>query len=131
MATDQRLLDACARAAYEQNRVLCIALGDVSQPPWEEASVWQIAAVKEGVFGALAGDGAEESHARWVSTMLGDGWSYGPVKDKALKRHPSLVPFADLPEVEKAKDALFVATVREMAEAITVALNGLEQAKAC
>jgi ryanodine receptor 2 len=32
------------------------------------------------------------------------GWTYGPERSDALKHHPCLVPYDDLPEVEKAYD---------------------------
>ena len=33
-----------------------------------------------------------------------NGWTYGAVRDDAAKRHPSMIPYADPPETEKAKD---------------------------
>lgn len=32
------------------------------------------------------------------------GWTYGEERSNALKRHPCLVPYDELPEVEKAYD---------------------------
>ncbi len=34
---DERVLEACARSAHEANRAYCIALGDLSQPAWDDA----------------------------------------------------------------------------------------------
>ena len=35
---------------------------------------------------------------------MDQGWTYGPARDDAAKKHPCLVPYADLPESEKAYD---------------------------
>ncbi len=47
---------------------------------------------------------AENVHDIWVRGRMDDGWTYGPVRDDAKKRHPCLVPYAKLPESEKAYD---------------------------
>ena len=33
-----------------------------------------------------------------------EGWTYGPVRDDKLKKHPDLVPYSELPEGEKEYD---------------------------
>ena len=43
-------------------------------------------------------------HAGWMAEKLGSGWKYGPERNDAAKVHPSLIPYADLSEVEKEKD---------------------------
>ena len=47
---------------------------------------------------------AKNVHEVWSQTRINDGWTYGPVRDDAAKRHPCLVPYEDLPESEKAYD---------------------------
>jgi hypothetical protein len=47
---------------------------------------------------------AENAHDVWARRKLADGWVYGPTVDPATKRHPDLVPYADLPEDKKAYD---------------------------
>jgi hypothetical protein len=37
------------------------------------------------------------------------GWTYGPMRDVAAKTHPDMVPYADLGQLERDKDAVFVA----------------------
>ncbi len=54
------------------------------------------------VVSALQNIGAEK---------LAAGWTYGPAKDPEAKRHPCLVPFAELPANQQAKDRLFFAVV--------------------
>jgi RyR domain len=47
---------------------------------------------------------AENTHDVWAVTRIAQGWRYGPNRDDAAKWHPCLVPYADLPEVEKEYD---------------------------
>lgn len=47
---------------------------------------------------------AENVHDTWAKGRIDEGWTYGPVRDDARKQHPCLVPYADLPESEKAYD---------------------------
>ena len=51
---------------------------------------------------------AEHAHDLWAMQRLSEGWSYGPQRDDALKRHPCLVPYQDLPESEKQYDRIAV-----------------------
>ena len=46
---------------------------------------------------------AENVHEVWAASRVAQGWTYGPVRDDAKKETPCLVPYADLPEEEKAK----------------------------
>jgi hypothetical protein len=47
---------------------------------------------------------AENAHDHWAQQRLSDGWTYGPQRDDAQKKHPCLVPYADLPDSEKVYD---------------------------
>jgi ryanodine receptor 2 len=47
---------------------------------------------------------AENTHDLWSQMRFENGWSYGPHRDDANKKHPCLVPYADLPEEEKQYD---------------------------
>ena len=46
----------------------------------------------------------EENHNNWMKMKVSQGWVYGGVKDFEKKTHPDLVPFDELPEVERRKD---------------------------
>ena len=39
-----------------------------------------------------------------MAERLRHGWTLGQVRDEARRRHPSLVPWADLPEPQREKD---------------------------
>jgi ryanodine receptor 2 len=47
---------------------------------------------------------AENAYDIWAAQRLADGWTYGPERDDQQKKHPCLVPYAELPESEKQYD---------------------------
>ena len=47
---------------------------------------------------------AKNVHEVWAQSRLSQGWVYGPERNDALKTHPYLIPYEDLPEVEKQYD---------------------------
>ncbi len=52
----------------------------------------------------LAEQMAENVHEIWATTRIEQGWTYGPERNDALKHHPCLVPYSELPESEKVYD---------------------------
>lgn len=58
---------------------------------------------------------SRREHDRWADDRKRRGWTYAPVRDNAKKHHPCLIPWEDLPEVEKEKDR---AVVRQLAEQV-------------
>lgn len=53
---------------------------------------------------ALAEKLAENAHDVWARRRMDEGWSFGPERDDRQKKHPCLVPYAELPESEKEYD---------------------------
>ena len=47
---------------------------------------------------------AENVHEVWAQSRLAQGWVYGPERNDVIKTHPHLIPYEDLPEVEKQYD---------------------------
>ena len=47
---------------------------------------------------------AENVHDVWAQTRLAQGWTYGPERNDAEKKHPCLVSYSELPEEEKVYD---------------------------
>jgi hypothetical protein len=45
----------------------------------------------------------KESHENWCRMKTRQGWVYGNVKDFEKKTHPDLVPYEDLPLIERGK----------------------------
>lgn len=47
---------------------------------------------------------AENVHDIWAQSRMQQGWTYGPERNDELKHHPCLIPYGELPEVEKNYD---------------------------
>ena len=47
---------------------------------------------------------AKNVHEVWAQSRISQGWSYGSERNDELKQHPCLVPYEELPEVEKDYD---------------------------
>uniref|UniRef100_A0A6H1ZAL0 Putative ryanodine receptor, RyR, domain containing protein n=1 Tax=viral metagenome TaxID=1070528 RepID=A0A6H1ZAL0_9ZZZZ len=50
----------------------------------------------------------EELHGSWMQAYFSMGWVYGSEYSRENKTHPDLVPYADLGQLERDKDAVFV-----------------------
>jgi RyR domain-containing protein len=60
---------------------------------------------------------ARHEHVRWMTQRTEAGWTYGRVRHTARRKHPSLVSWAELSEVEREKD-------RDVVRRIPVVLAG-------
>jgi hypothetical protein len=102
-----------AQVCHETNRAYCEVLGDDSQLPWNEAPDWQRKSAVTGVefHRGNPGAGPAHSHESWLKEKKADGWKYGAEKDLDKKEHPCCVPYEELPEYQKLKDAFFIAIV--------------------
>lgn len=47
---------------------------------------------------------AKNVHEVWAQSRFNEGWRYGEERNDALKHHPCLIPYEELPEVEKDYD---------------------------
>ena len=47
---------------------------------------------------------AKNVHEMWAKERISQGWSYGERRDDALKHHPCLIAYEELPEEEKDYD---------------------------
>ena len=47
---------------------------------------------------------AENVHDVWAKSRMDEGWTYGPERNDEKKTHPCLVPYNQLPEIEKDYD---------------------------
>ena len=105
-----------ARVCHEVNRAYCEALGDMSQPKWEDAPQWQRDSAALGVKLHIENPeaGAQASHESWLAQKVSEGWVYGAVKNAELKQHPCMVPFAELPVAQQAKDYIFRGVVHAL-----------------
>lgn len=110
-------IDEIAAVCHDANRRYCRALDDESQPMWHLAHAWQRTSAIEGVKLHLRNldTTPEQSHEAWMAHKAAEGWTWGPVKDVGAKQHPCMVPFAELPPEQQAKDRLFKAIVGALA----------------
>ena len=53
----------------------------------------------------------EQAHNSWMESYFKMGWKYGKERDALKKTHPDLVPFSELPQDERDKDAIFLTLV--------------------
>ena len=102
-----------ASICHQANKAWCEANGDFSQSDWTDAPEWQKTSAVNGVQFKLDNPTStpEDSHDSWYAEKMDNGWVYGPVKDVEAKKHPCMVPYAELPEFQRKKDALFQAIV--------------------
>ena len=55
-------------------------------------------------LGPLVEKMSKNVHEIWAETRIEQGWTYGPQRDDANKKHPCLIPYEELPEEEKVYD---------------------------
>lgn len=110
-----------AQVAHELNKAYCESIGDNSQPEWNDAPEWQQSSAVKGVDFHLENPDAtpEKSHESWLKQKTEEGWKYGEVKNPETKEHPCFVPYAELPESQKAKDYIFRQTIHSLKPFIT------------
>lgn len=71
-----------------------------------------VIAVRNGEDGLITDHELERlavlEHLRWCAERAGQGWRFGPARDDRRRRHPDLVPWAELHHEgrEKARDAV-------------------------
>lgn len=105
-----------ARVCYETNRAYCMATGDHSLVPWDSAPGWHHQSSIDGVEALLANPEMtpEDQHAAWLAAKKKQGWKHGPAKIPEKLEHPCMLPYADLPSKQQAKNGLFQAVVRAL-----------------
>lgn len=108
-----RLLERQAIFVYEAARLAAIAAeAPVIPLPWnerEEPFQRQFLEVIDRQVGPQRSSSPEELHGSWMQAYFAMGWEYGDTYDRENKRHPDLVPYALLGQLERDKDAVFVA----------------------
>lgn len=105
-----------AKVCHNVNKAFCEAMGDMTQPTWEDAPQWQkdsaICGVELHTNDPKAGP--DDSHKSWMKQKEDEGWSYGLIKDPEAKKHPCMVPYDRLPKKQQAKDYIFREVVHQL-----------------
>jgi len=102
-----------ARFVYEGARIAAIAAkAPIIPVEWDEreqAFKTQFLDVIDRQCGEKRSTSPEELHGSWMQAYFAMGWAYGRTYDLKKKIHPDLVPYAKLGQLERDKDAVFVA----------------------
>ena len=107
------LTERRARFVYDGARLAAQAAGAPIIPiPWDEREDdfrRQFREVIERQMGEVRSRSPEELHGSWMQSYITMGWVYGEKYDREMRVHPDLVPYADLGQLERDKDAVFIA----------------------
>ncbi len=111
--TNDMLNERRAIFVYDGARLAAIAANAPIIPePWAErdnAFRLQFLEVIERQSGPSRSESPEELHGSWVQAYINMGWKYGPERSIENKTHPDMVPYVRLGQLERDKDAVFVA----------------------
>jgi hypothetical protein len=110
---DQSIEVRRAIFVYEGTRIAArAALAPIVPEPWgkrDEAFRRQFVDVIARQCGPDRSDSPEALHDSWWRAYEDMGWIYGPTRDPVAKTHPDMVPYDELGQLERDKDAVFVA----------------------
>lgn len=107
------LTERRAEFVYDAARLAAIAANAPIVPvPWAEREAAfrdQFLKVIERQCGPQRSMSPEELHGSWMQAYFAMGWTHGEPYSRENKVHPDLVPYAQLGQLERDKDAVFVA----------------------
>lgn len=105
-----------ARVCHEANRAYCMSTGDHGQTTWDTAPSWQKSSIVTRVEASLIDPDRtpEENHRAWMAIKEEGGWKYGNKKVPEQKEHPCMMPYDQLPKVQRLKSCLFLAVVHAL-----------------
>lgn len=111
--SETNLVERRAVFVYEAARLAAVAAkAPIIPVAWnerEEDFRHQFLAVIERQCGPQRSNSPEELHGSWMQAYLSNGWVYGVEYDREKRTHPDLVPYSQLGQLERDKDAVFVA----------------------
>lgn len=102
-----------AEFVYDAARLAAIASGAPVVPIMWAAREAAFKAQFLAMIGRQCGENhsmsPEELHGSWMQSYISMGWTYGETYDRDSKTHPDLVPYAQLGQLERDKDDVFIA----------------------
>jgi RyR domain len=102
-----------AEFVYEGARIAAAAArAPIVPEPWEQREAAFRAQFLEVIAqqcGPQRSGSPEKLHDDWVRAYQAMGWTYGEVRDVEAKTHPDMVDYWQLDQLERDKDAVFVA----------------------
>jgi len=102
-----------AQFVYDAARLAAQAANAPVVPvPWDEREApfrAQFVQVIERQCGDQRSRSPEELHGSWMQAYFAMGWVFGEEHDPVKKTHPDLVPYVELGQIERDKDAVFIA----------------------
>ena len=110
---EQELTERRAEFIYNTARLAAIASKTPIVPiPWcerEDAFCNQFLEVIKRQCGDNRLNSPEKLHDNWMQAYIKMGWVFGGEYNCEKKTHPDLVPYTKLGQLERDKDAVFVA----------------------
>lgn len=107
------LIERQAKFVYDGARLAAqAAQAPIIPAPWEEREQPfkdQFLKVIYRQCGEQRSKSPEELHGSWMQAYFAMGWTYGEKYSREDRIHPDLVPYAQLGQLERDKDAVFVA----------------------
>jgi hypothetical protein len=125
MATPPQIPDKqawqIAQVIHEAVRAWQKANHEKASPSWNRAPQWMKDSSREAVLWRLANPNAPASaqHDQWMSQKQAAGWVFGKKKSGSKKTHPMMIPYSDLPESERRKDALVGGVIDALTKAMS------------
>jgi hypothetical protein len=111
---DEITIATIARICHQANKAYCESIGDYSQKDWENTNDDIHKSAMNGVRFRWENPNLspKDQHENWKQDKIKEGWTYGPIKDtSALKKHPCIVSYDELPEAQRIKDRIFMGVV--------------------
>lgn len=97
--------EAARLAAYAARAPIIPEPWELREPVFRE----QFLAVIDKQTGPERSGDPKRLHQEWVEAYEKMGWRYGEKRDVVAKTHPDMVPYEKLGQLERDKDAVFVA----------------------
>ena len=106
------VFEQIAHVCNEANRAFSEENGDFSNPRWEDVEDWRRSFETDGAKLILGGGSPEDLHDLWRGRKQNLGWQHAATRDPVAKTTPTMVPYAQLTDIQKKKNLLFAAVAQ-------------------